>query len=303
MFSGVIPPLVTPLTAAGDVDRPSLARLVGWQLTAGVHGVFALGSSGESVYLTDQQRDQVLDVVVSTVAGQVPVLAGCIETATNRVIDRARAAARAGADAIVATAPFYALVSEAEITTHFRQIHASSDLPLLAYDVPVCVPHALSAAGLKALAQEDVIVGIKDSSGDDVRARMRMVALADHPTFSHLTGHEVVVDAMLIAGMDGVVPGLGNLDPHGYTRLYDAARAGRWEQARAEQGRLARLFRIVEIANGKEAGPNSAGVGAFKSGLVVRGIIDSNRMSRPMYALDEPEQKLVARELESAGLL
>lgn len=301
-FSGVIPPLVTPIGEDGEVDEPSLERLVSWLIGSGVHGLFVLGSSAETAYLADRQRQRILDVVVKTAAGQIPILAGCIGTATNRVIEQVRSAEKAGADAVVATAPVYALVGDEEIITHFRQIAATTDLPLLAYDVPASVPHRLSRTGLEMLARDGVVVGIKDSSGDDVTARMRMMSMADLPEFSHLTGHEVVVDAMLLAGMDGAVPGLGNLDPHGYVRLYDAARAGRWDQARVEQDRLARLFSIVDIARHSHAGHNSAGLGAFKAGLVERGIITSSRMSPPMHCFTAAEQKSVARELDRAGL-
>ncbi|HET8600599.1 MAG TPA: dihydrodipicolinate synthase family protein [Segeticoccus sp.] len=301
-YTGVVPPLVTPLTDDGALDVPSLERLVAAQLEAGVSGLFALGSSGETIYLTDEVRDQVLEVIVRTVAGQVPVMAGCIEPSTDRVVVRARRALALGADALVATAPFYALVSDSEIDRHFRLVRGAVDLPLLAYDLPVCVHTKLSPAMVTTLAQDGVIDGVKDSSGNDVEARQTMLALEQHPTYTHLTGHEVVVDAMLLAGCDGVVPGLGNVDPDGYVRLYTAAREGRWADAKAEQDRLARLFRIVAAADRSTAGGNAAGVGGFKTALALLGVIRSNQVSPPLRRLDEDERKRVAVELEQAGL-
>jgi 4-hydroxy-tetrahydrodipicolinate synthase len=287
----------------GELDAPGLERLVAQQLEAGVHGLFALGSSGETVFLADDVRDRVLEVIVGTVAGEVPVMAGCIETTTGRVIGRARRALALGADALVATAPFYTLVDEVEVDRHFRMVREAVDLPLLAYDLPVCVHTKLSTGLVSDLARDGVIAGIKDSSGDDVAARMTMLELEDHPSFSFLTGHEVVVDAMLLAGCDGVVPGLANVDPHGYVRLHDAARAGRWDDARTEQDRLARLFRIVSAIDRSTAGPNSAGVGAFKTALALLGVIASNTVSPPLRPLGDAEAKKVGAELELAGLL
>ena len=105
---GIIPPVCTPLTTDGEVDTQSLERHIGFLLDAGVSGLFMLGSSGEVAFLTDGQRDTVLEVAVKTNAGQVPVLAGAIDMTTSRVLDHAVRARDLGADAVVVTAPFYA---------------------------------------------------------------------------------------------------------------------------------------------------------------------------------------------------
>lgn len=304
-YAGVVPPVVTPLHADGTVDRPSLERLVGHLLDAGVHGLFALGSSGETVYLTDAERDAALGVVVKTAAGQVPVIAGCIEPATPRVVERARVAAELGADALVTTAPFYTLVGPCEVERHFRAVHAVTDLPLLAYDIPVCVHHKLSVDLQVRLARDGVITGVKDSSGDDVAFRQLLVEVADAglDSFSALTGHEVVVDAMMLAGATGVVPGLANVDPAGYVRLHRACVAGDWTAARTEQERLTRLFRIVGAADPATSFGSTRGVGSFKTALALLGLIDSNAVSLPMRPLDDAETARVRSHLAQAGLV
>jgi 4-hydroxy-tetrahydrodipicolinate synthase len=300
---GVIPPVVTPLHPDRSIDTASLERLVRFLLDAGVHGLFVLGSSGETAYLTDSQRDTVLDVVVATAAGEVPVLAGCVETTTGRVIERARMAEKVGADALVATAPFYTRTHPAEIDRHFRAVRAAVDLPLVAYDVPVSVHVKLSVDLLATLAQDGVVDAVKDSSGDDAAFRQLLLRTADLPNFAALTGHEVVVDAMLLAGAHGVVPGLGNVDPHGYVRLYEACRAGDWAAAKAEQDRLARLFSIVEAASPATASGSTAGIGSFKAALALRGVIADATPALPMRPLDEDETAEVRRVLVRAGLL
>ncbi|MEW2071093.1 dihydrodipicolinate synthase family protein [Streptomyces sp. NPDC007346] len=301
-YSGVIPPVVTPLTADGELDRISLERVVGHLLEAGVSGLFALGSSGETAYLTPSQQDEVIKVITSASAGQVPVLVGAIETTTNRAIERARAAAALGADAVVATAPFYTRTHATEIDRHFRDIAAAVELPLLAYDVPVCVHSKLDPELLLPLAADGVLAGVKDSSGDDGSFRRLVIGARDLSGFSVLTGHELVVDAMMLSGADGSVPGLGNVDPHGYVRLHEAAVRGDWAAARAEQDRLVGLFDIVRAARPGTASATAAGLGAFKTALMLRGIIDTNVMSPPMRRLDEAETASVAACLELAGL-
>lgn len=304
-YAGVVPPTVTPLTEDGAVDDVSLERLVERLLSAGVHGIFALGSSGETVFLTDEQRDRALEVIVKTVGGTVPVIAGCIEPTTPRVLTRAAAATRLGADAVVTTAPFYAIVGPHEVERHFRAVAAAVDLPLLAYDIPVCVHTKLPVALLTRLAVDGVLAGVKDSSGDDVGFRQLLLAVreAEVEGFSVLTGHEVVVDAMMLAGASGSVPGLGNVDPEGYVRLHAACVAGDWETARAEQDRLTRLFRIVDAADPATAAGATRGVGAFKTALQLLGVIESNAVSLPLRPLDGAEATRVRAQLERAGLL
>ena len=108
-------------------------------IDAGVDGLFFLGSSGEVAFLTDAQRYHVLQEAVAVVNGRVPVMAGIIDMETMRVVDQAKRAASYGVDALVATAPFYALGGPKETERHFRAIREYTDLPLFAYDLPVCV--------------------------------------------------------------------------------------------------------------------------------------------------------------------
>src|SRR5262245_8955485 len=119
---GVIPPVCTPLDPRGQVDTASLARLVDHLIEGGVHGLFALGATSEVAYLTDAQRAAALEAVLKAADGRVPVLAGAIDTTTPRVLDHARTAAGLGADALVATAPFYTRTHPREIAAHFRHL-------------------------------------------------------------------------------------------------------------------------------------------------------------------------------------
>ena len=302
-LDGLIPPLVTPLTTEGEVDAASLEKLVEFLLDAGVSGLFALGSSGETVYLTDRQRQRVLDIVVGAAAGQVPVLAGAIEPTTARVIDRAVDWQKLGAEGIVATAPFYTRTHPAEIERHFRLISEAVEVPLFAYDIPVSVHVKLPTDLLMRLAADDVLAGVKDSSGDDAALRETIIAAQQARDFSVLTGHEVMVDAMLLAGVDGAVPGLANVDPHAYVRLLRLCAAQEWGEAKKEQDRLARLFGIVRAAPSTTASGSTAGLGAFKTALAARGVIAGNTMSPPMRALDAHEANVVREHLDAAGLL
>ncbi|MGM7678852.1 dihydrodipicolinate synthase family protein [Microbacterium sp. A94] len=301
-FTGVIPPVATPMLPDHTIDHASLERLVDHLISAGVSGLFALGSTGETAYLTDDQRVAVLRTIVATSEGRVPVIAGAIELTAARTAELAQKLVAAGADAIVTTAPLYTLNSQAEIAEHFRTVAAAIGVPLWAYDVPVRVHSKLSLELLLQLGSEGVIHGVKDSSGDDVGFRRLLAAneAAGRP-LTLLTGHEMVVDAMLLAGADGVVPGLANVEAEGYVRLFAAAGRGDWDAARTEQERINRIFDIVFQPAGLSG--DATGVGAFKAAMHARGLIDHATMANTVESLDDAAVQRVRGILAELELL
>lgn len=302
-YTGVIPPVVTPRTAAGDIDVPGLNAVVEHLISGGVSGLFVLGSSGEVPYLTNAERELVVTTIASANAGRVPLVVGANEQTTNRVIEEGAKMIALGADALVVTTPYYAISNAAEVEAHFRAIHAALQVDIFAYDVPVRTHVKLSVATAVALAKDGVIAGVKDSSGDDVSFRQLLLATKDIEGFSVFTGHEVVVDGALLGGAHGVVPGLGNVDPAGYRRMFDAAIAGDWAQAAQEQDRLARVFDIVYTPDSSRVSGGAAGLGAFKTALVALGVIANNKMSVPLEDLNESETAAITAILAETGLL
>jgi len=304
-LTGVVPPVCTPLTPEHEVDVASLERLVDHLVEAGVDGLFVLGSTGEVALLPDAHRRRVAETVVKHVAGQVPVLAGVIDTSTLRVLRHAEQLADLGLSGLVVTAPFYTRTHPAEIAAHFRAIAARTGRPVFAYDLPVSVHTKLDRELLLELAEDGVLAGLKDSSGDDGALRGLLLArrAAGLDGFSVLTGAELTVDNALWMGADGVVPGLGNVDPHGYTRLYRHAREGDWTAARAEQERLVRLFSLVGAGSTERMGRGSSALGAFKAALHLRGVIDCAATAPPYVPLDDDEIGVVRERLVEAGLM
>ncbi|STD14264.1 Dihydrodipicolinate synthase [Dermatophilus congolensis] len=301
-FTGVIPPVVTPLTEQGELDIPSFEKVINRLLTHGVDGLFILGSTSEVAFFEDDMRDHVLQEAVRITAGRAPILAGVIDTETRRVISHIRRAEHIGVDAVVATAPFYAITGPTEISNHFRALHHATNLPIFAYDLPVCVHVKLPVDLLVELGREGAIAGVKDSSGDDVSFRRLVTAnKAAGSPLSVLTGHEVVVDGAFMSGADGVVPGLANVDARPYVAMYKAYREGDWAAVRAEQDTAAALFEIVFAPVGV-TGP-AAGVGAFKTAMHLLGIITSNTMSVPTPTLTGENVERVAAVLRRVGML
>ena len=154
---------------------------------------------------------------------------------------------------------------------------------------------------LVKLGQEGVLAGVKDSSNDDVAFRFLVDdnAKAGHP-LTLLTGQEVVVDGAYMAGADGSVPGLANVEATGYVRMWKATEAGDWATVKKEQDRLAALMRIVTVPQGV-AGFGS-GVGAFKTAMALLGVFDTNQMPNPVLPLKGENVKRIAAVLEECGM-
>ena len=301
-FSGVVPPVVTPDTPDHQLDVVSFERSINRLIEAGVDGLFFLGSSGEVVFATDERRDQIVREAVRIVDHRVPVLVGIIDTETERVLEHGRRALALGVDALVATAPFYALGGPADIEEHFRILHQELDAPLFAYDIPVCVHTKLPWKMLARLGAEGILAGVKDSSGDDVSFRylVQENEKNGHP-LTLLTGHEIVVDGALLSGADGSVPGLANVEPEGYVRMWKAAQEGNWAEVKREQDRLNEISHIFDVTSGVQG--YGAGVGAFKCALNLMGIFDSDQMPRPVKPLDGQNREAIKQVLIANGLL
>jgi len=301
-LQGVVPPVVTPLHADFSVDYASFTRVIEHLIGGGVHGLFFLGSTSEVVFHDEATRDRILEHAVGVVAGRLPVLAGVVDPTTDRVIGHAKRAAAIGVDGVVVTAPFYTRTSAAETVEHFRYVAEGSPVPVIAYDLPVSVHSKLSRETVTTLAREGAIVGLKDSSGDGGGLRYVISDMADRPDFFCMTGGELDVDGALLMGAHGVVPGLGNVDPGGYVRLYQAARQGNWAVARAEQARLCRLFEIVWCGVPRTSA-GASGVGGFKTAMRAMGIIATNTMARPQRSLNAEEAGRVEAIVRGVGLL
>jgi 4-hydroxy-tetrahydrodipicolinate synthase len=300
-FKGIIPPLCTPLAANGSVDRSSLERLVRRQLDAGVHGVFALGSSGEAIYLTDAARRQVLEVVVGSVAGAVPVFAGAVDGSTARVVEQVRWISDFPVDAIVVTAPFYANVSDAETVTHFSTVAAASRFPIIAYDIPGNVGRRLSADVTIELLRTNVIAGLKDTSGDIAGFFRILREMGDRAGKSMICGTDKGAGDWLEGGADGVVPGIGNVCSDLFVGLYDAHLRGDKAEMQRRAEHIAVVSSILNVGQKYGLGLHASQLGALKTVLRNAGTIATTTVSLPLAPYPEAAAREVLAIMAGVG--
>jgi dihydrodipicolinate synthase/N-acetylneuraminate lyase len=227
-LSGVVPPLISPLTAGGDADRAGMAALVEHLLSAGCTGLFVNGGCGEGPWLTFAQRGAV-------------VLAGVTVPSTGPALDAARQAADEGADALVATAPYYFGADADAQRRHVEAIVAATPLPVLLYNIPQCTYQPFIPETVGALAADPRVIGIKDSAGDPAVYRRFVAVKQAHPAFRVLQGAEALAASSLADGGDGLVPGLANVVPGHFVGIRRAVAAGQSAEAERLQGEAVAL--------------------------------------------------------------
>jgi 4-hydroxy-tetrahydrodipicolinate synthase len=300
LVGGVIPPIATPLHDGRTVDVDSLLALADSLVRGGASGVFALGSTGEAVYLHDVARRQVVETLVSA-HEQLPVIVGILETTAPRAVAAAANFEGLPVSAFVAAGPFFAKSSEAEIYDHFATIADNVPAPVLAYNIPSNVGYSLPLRVLARLIEDGTIVGIKDSSPD--LTGLRELVTHPHPEGAlYLTGSDVLFDCALAVGANGSVAGLANVAPKLFVRGLEAARAGDAAALAQVQGQincLARLYRGTDPS----AGINSAQIGSIKTALAILGVIASDQVSVPMRRSSAARRDYVASVLKEGGLL
>ncbi|GAB2964583.1 dihydrodipicolinate synthase family protein [Streptomyces pseudoechinosporeus] len=304
---GIIAPTVLPLRADRAMDESSLECHLRHLCDAGVHGLWINGTTGEFHALDTDERAAVVRVAAKAAEGRIPVVAHVGDAATRLAVRNARAALAAGADELAVIAPYFAEFTREELRDHYRSISEAVGRPLYAYHMPQLTKSGLTAECVLQLASEGVLAGIKDSDGDLAWFR-RLVreAAARELRLACFTGGSSISDVSLLAGAAGATSSLANLTPRHLVALYDAARAGRWEQVRRMQDQLEDLAEAMRAA--RRAPTLSAVVSTYKFVLAALGRIEAGHAAEPLARLHEDEKRQLAstvvpmiRELESAA--
>jgi 4-hydroxy-tetrahydrodipicolinate synthase len=300
-LQGVVPPLITPLTEDGEVHRQSLRNLIEFQIDAGVDGLWVLGSTAEYYALDERQRDTIMELSIELAAGRLPVFMGCIDTSPRRSIERARKAAAAGADAVFITTPTYLPVAQAEIVRHCRIVHDAVDLPLYLYNAQFATQTKIENATIRTLAEDGTLAGLKDSAGDWSAFRELVVDMQDMESFDIVTGNEHMMDAALLMGARGCIASVANLIPEVYVALYRAARGGDWAEAARQQNLATAIGMVVKIGDAEGTFVTRFFSG-IKTGLRLRGVIETSASSAPFLPAPARTEAAVGRILERFGV-
>lgn len=295
-FRGIYPPTITPLNPDQTPDLDSMKRLIGFLLDEGVHGLWVLGTTGEFSTLDERERESVLETAVQTNSGRVPVIAGICDASTKLSIRHGKAAQRAGVDAIAVTPPYYYPNSQDELLAHYRAVHEAVDLPLFIYNFPQMVKVKLDVKTAITLAEEETVIGIKDSQND--LQWYRDVALGTQARgldFRMFAGTRSLIDASILAGGHGAIPSISNIAPAACVATYTAAANGDYATAAEQQALVIKFDSLPSVAQGGSA--NGAAFSAMKVILKSWGVISHDTVSQPLRPLAEPEREELMRRL------
>ena len=232
---GIIPAIVTPFTAAEEVNEQALRQLVRRVVKGGVHGVFALGTNGEFFSMSFAEKVRVAEVVVDEVGGKVPVYMGAGGITTRETIELAQAFEKAGVDALSVISPYFLPFTQPEIADHYTRLAAATALPIVLYNIPARTGTALNPGTVAQLAKIPNIVGIKDSSGNIDNT----LKYLNGTEFSVLAGTDSLILPVLMAGGHGAIAATANLLPEVVVSIYNHFQAGDFAKAQEAQSYLA----------------------------------------------------------------
>jgi len=242
--------LVTPFRRDGAFDEPALQSLVNWQIESGINFLIPCGTTGEAATLSEVEWLRVIEIVVETAAGRVPVFAGCTHNATHEAVARAKKLHRVrGLTGVLTANPYYNKPGQEGQYYHFRAIAEATDLPVLLYNIPGRTGTNLEPATVLRLAELKNVIGIKESSGNI--AQITELITTAPQGFKVFAGDDSVALPVIALGGTGLVSVASNVIPGQMSRMVRAALDNDWATAR----RINREFFRLMQAHFWEASP------------------------------------------------
>jgi 4-hydroxy-tetrahydrodipicolinate synthase len=291
MITGSLVAIVTPMHEDGSIDYDAYRRLIEWHIAEGTHGIVAVGTTGESPTVDPAEHGELVRVAVEVAHQRVPVIAGTGGNSTREAIELTAHAKKVGADASLQVVPYYNKPTQEGLYRHFRAVAEAVDLPVILYNVPGRTVADLANDTTVRLAQVPGIVGLKDATGDLVRATDLLQRLPRD--FAVYSGCDDSALLLMLLGGHGVISVTANVAPRLFSDFCQAALAGDLTQARALNHRLLPLNLKLFV----EANPIPVKWALQRLGRIGGGI------RLPLTPLAEPLRPIVEAALNEAGLL
>ena len=290
MFSGSMVALVTPMHKDGSVDQESLARLVEFHVENGTDAIVAVGTTGESATLNEQEHCQTIKQVVELVNNRVPVIAGTGANSTSEAIELTKCAMDAGADACLLVTPYYNKPTQEGLYQHFKTIAENVAIPQILYNVPGRTAVDMLPETVARLADIANIVGIKEATGDLQRGKQIMDECGDK--LDVYSGDDATAMELILMGAKGDISVTANVAPKLMHEMCAAALAGDRETARRINERLIPLHQKLFV----ESNPIPVKWALYDMGLIPEGI------RLPLTVLDAKYHEVIRDAVKQASL-
>lgn len=243
MLQGSIVALVTPMTASGDVDYPAIQRLVKDHLQAKTDGLVILGSTGEAATLTANERAKIIETVVREVSGQIPVIVGTGNYATQKTLEQTVEAAKLGADMALVVGPYYVKPTQAGLIAHYEALQAAN-IPIILYNHPGRTGVDIQPETVQKLAKLPHIIGIKESSSLERAKQLIEICPKD---FIVLSGDDENALGTIKAGGKGLISVAANVYPQHMKHMIQSALDNESERAEALHKQLTPFFHAMSL--------------------------------------------------------
>lgn len=286
-FKGTGVAIVTPFKNDLSIDFAALGRVINHVIDGGVNYIVALGTTGESVTLTKEEKNAVVSFVVETVDKKVPVVVGIGGNNTQEVINSIIHSDLSGADGVLSVAPYYNKPNQRGLFQHFKAIANSCPVPVILYNVPGRTACNLTSDTCLELAHEcDNIVAVKEASGDI--AQIMRIIKGKPEDFNVISGDDMMTLPVIAAGGAGVISVLANAYPAQTSELVNNSLKGNYKQARELQ------FRFLEMIDLLFIDGNPAGVKAMMSEMK----ICQNTLRLPLVPVSKPVMERILKAMK-----
>ena len=289
MLNGSAVALVTPMKSDGEIDWVRFGDLIEWQIDQGTEAIIPVGTTGESATVSMKEHFSLVKSAVEAAAGRVPVIAGTGANSTSEAVELTKAAKNSKADACLLVTPYYNKPTQRGLFQHFSEIARSVELPQILYNVPSRTGCDLLPETIAQLNESDLVIGIKEATGDLERAKAIMSA-SDIKVYSG--DDETSCDLMLMGG-SGTISVTANVAPMKMAKMSEAALSGNFELAKNLDSELRGLHRDLFL----ESNPIPVKWALFEMGKIGNGI------RLPMTELAPEHHRLLRESLLQAGAI
>jgi 4-hydroxy-tetrahydrodipicolinate synthase len=289
-FKGTGVAIVTPFKNDSSIDFAALGRVINHVITGGVNYIVALGTTGESVTLSKDEKKAIISYVVEVVDNRVPLVVGIGGNNTQEIINSVRHSVLTGVDGILSVAPYYNKPSQKGLFQHFKAIATSSPLPLIIYNVPGRTSCNITSDTCLELAHScDNIVAVKEASGD-ISQIMRIIK-GKPDSFSVISGDDMMTIPIIAAGGTGVISVLANAFPAQTSELINHSLKNNFKSAREIQFRFLEMIELLFIDG------NPSGVKAM---LNIMNICQNN-LRLPLVPVSRPVYSRIQKAIEEVS--
>ena len=287
---GSIVALVTPMHENGDVDYESLGSLIEWHISSGTSGIVAVGTTGESATLSVDEHCEVITYIVNKSRKRIPVIAGTGANSTQEAISLTQSAVESNADACLVVTPYYNKPTQEGLFQHHMAVADAVNIPQILYNVPSRTACDMQADTVARLSEHANIIGIKEATGDPVRAESIMSLC--HEKFLVYSGDDPTANKLMQLGATGVISVTANIAPKAMAMTCQYALSGKYKQADKQEKQLNTLHHDLFV----ESNPIPIKWLMHKAGLISKGI------RLPLTELAEPYKNKLNATLEWPAL-